>query len=58
MSNSSQEGHDDREKYTCQQCKGKGQVVQPVTLVNSRTGKTTVKEMAGQCPGCAGMGEV
>jgi hypothetical protein len=46
------------EKFQCTQCKGKGQVVQPVTLVNPRTGKTTVKEMAGQCPGCSGMGEV
>lgn len=49
---------DDNVKFQCPQCVGKGQVVQPVTLVNERTGKTTVREMAGQCPRCQGAGEI
>ena len=54
----SDDDRDEDQKFQCTQCKGKGRVVQPVTLVNERTGKTTVKEMAGQCPGCSGLGEV
>lgn len=51
-------GDNGSEKFTCQQCAGKGEVVQPVIVVDPETGETSVKEMAGQCPGCAGMGEV
>ena len=42
----------------CTQCDGRGQVVQPVVVVDPDTGDITIREEAGTCPGCAGMGEV
>lgn len=41
----------------CGTCAGRGQVVQPVIIVDPDTGEITVEERAGMCPSCAGSGE-
>lgn len=40
----------------CGYCHGKGQVVQPVVVMDPDSGKITTREEAGTCPECAGTG--
>jgi hypothetical protein len=56
MANSSQEGHDRQPQYQCYGCAGKGQVVQPVVVVDPVTGDISTREEAGTCPHCSGSG--
>lgn len=41
----------------CHTCAGKGQVVQPVVVVDPDTGEISTREEAGTCPTCQGSGE-